>query len=184
MRWLQRGRQKKAVAQVWRKPLTESELWARAKTLAPRIQLRDVWAIVRQALERQLAVCLNPQAVTGKIFFWNEVGCEVLAGAFGLEVPPLSPEIDWNAYSQVIRAKVRKLVLLEIVHPGIGRPMERTAVAIRKALRERHPLGLNPTLRALKELATQGLITFEVVDGHKVYRPTGAGEHIAQEIER
>jgi len=63
--WLKRGTQRTAVARVLRKPMTASEICAAAREFAPRLQLRDVWFLMRQMAERGLARPLN--RVAGRI---------------------------------------------------------------------------------------------------------------------
>jgi len=50
--WLQRGTQRAAVAQALREPRTGTEICAATRELSPRIQLRDVWHLLRQMQER------------------------------------------------------------------------------------------------------------------------------------
>jgi hypothetical protein len=45
------GRQKAAVASAMMKPMTTNELWKAAKNECPKIQLRDVWRIIRSFID-------------------------------------------------------------------------------------------------------------------------------------
>ena len=80
---------------------------------------------------------------------------------------------------------IRKVVLLELATLPVTLP--KTATVIRKSLRHQYPIGLNPTLRALKELAGMGLIKAEASsekDARKVYQVTKPGAAIVRQILR
>ena len=47
-----------------------SEILLAAQSHAPRILLRDVWFILRGFHKKGLVTCLNPGAVTGKLFLF------------------------------------------------------------------------------------------------------------------
>src|SRR5688500_815472 len=97
--------------------MTESQICSKARALAPRIQLRDVWFLVRQCSAQGLTYCLNPGQVTGKLYFLTDLGRAVVEAAFGQKVDPCPPGIDWKRYALVVRAKIRCLVLQEIAKP-------------------------------------------------------------------
>ena len=164
--WLKRGRQRSAVAQVLRRPMTPSEIWRAAQSIAPRIQLRDVWFILRQMEQRKLVSCLNPKEVTGKICYWSAAR------------PPTSPHINWHRYACVVRSKNRRAVLLELSRRD-GEPASR----IRRAVNERQPVSLNAVIRALKELCLFRLVEIAGEGekrGQKLYRLTAAGRRIVR----
>jgi DNA-binding PadR family transcriptional regulator len=184
-KWLRRGRQRAAVVRVLRKPMTASEICRAAQPINPHLQLRDVWFIMGQLKQRGLAVCLNPKHTTGKVYALTEKGRKLAEQAFGAPVARPARGLDWRKYAQVVRAKVRKLVLLELAR--LPAEAIKTATAIRKRLRDRHPIGLNPTMRALKELERLGLVHSAPVserDCRKHYRLTKAGAAIARELQR
>src|SRR6266571_2301324 len=91
--WLRRGRQRSAVAQAIRKPMTSSQIWHAAREFNPRIQLRDVWFIMRQLAGRKLVVCLNPRRTNGRtngrLFYLTDQGRKLAATAFGVKRDPL-----------------------------------------------------------------------------------------------
>ena len=64
--WIQNGRQRSTVAQVLRKPMTPTEILNAARQTNPRIQLRDIWFLMRQFQQHRFVRCLNPKSVTGK----------------------------------------------------------------------------------------------------------------------
>src|SRR5262245_25844690 len=72
--WLKRGRQRAAVAQALRKPMTSTEICAAARALNPRIQLRDVWHLLRQMQQRGLVHCMNQRLITGRLYALTERG--------------------------------------------------------------------------------------------------------------
>jgi len=134
---------------------------------------------------RGLAVCLNPKHVTGKLYALTETGRESREKAFGLVSVPLPRDVDWRRYAQVARAQVRRLVLLELAAANL--PGGVTASALRKSLRDQHPIGLNPTIRALKELEQAGLAdshTLEGGDKRRRYVLTTSGAAIARQLLR
>ena len=183
IKWVKRGRQRTAVVRVLRKPMTASEICRAAQPINPHIQLRDVWFIMGQLKQKGLVVCLNPKHVTGKLYSLTAFGHEVAVRGFNLP-PSTKPEhLDWRRYAQVVRAKVRKLVLLELARLPSSSP--RTASVIRRHLREKHPIGLNQTIRALKDLERLGLARSKPVsdrDARRAYRATTAGLAVARQL--
>jgi DNA-binding PadR family transcriptional regulator len=181
--WLKRGRQRAAVAQVLRKPLTTSEICQAAREYAPRLQLRDVWHLMQELQDRGLVTCLNPRHVTGKLYMLTPTGKWAVERAFEIKISSLPKNIDWRKYAQVARAKTRRLVLLELAH--MPEAISKTASNIRKSLKSKHPLGLNPTIRALKDLQKLGLVKsapYGDQDRRRVYRLTFAGNTISDLI--
>jgi len=83
-KWLQRGRQRAAVAGSLRKPMTASEICRAARQTNPHVQLRDIWLIMRQLEEKKLVVCLNPRQTNGKLYSLTDHGREVVAAGFGI----------------------------------------------------------------------------------------------------
>lgn len=182
--WVRRGRQRAALVQALRRPMTASELCRAAQPLNPRIQLRDVWFLMGQLRKRRLVVCLNPKHTTGKLYTLTPRGRAVASEAFGLPMAAAPTGINWPTYAKVVRAKVRKLVLLELsrLPPGTAA----TATVIRKRLRAQHAIALNPAIRALKDLKQLGLVHAEpasLSDRRWVYRLTPAGLRIARVLE-
>jgi len=178
--WIQHGRQKSAVAQVLRSPMTASEIWREAQTVNAHIQLRDVWLILRQSERRGLVHCYSRGELTGKVYYWTDQGRAAIEQAFRIALPPPPQGIRWVAYSRVWRAKARRLVLLELAHAKL--PEDNSASRIRRAVNDRHPLGLNSVIRVLNDLVSLRLV---VIEGHggkrgqKHYRLTPSGQRIA-----
>jgi len=130
---------------------------------------------------RGLVSCLNPRLVTGRLFSLTPRGGAAVAEVFGIAVEPTPGGIDWRRYAWVVRAKVRRLTLggLECLESRTGQAQ--TATAIRKHLKTDHPVGLNPVLRALKDLVRLGLVReagATAERGLKRYGLTPAGKRV------
>jgi len=146
--------------------MTPSEIWRAAQVIAPRIQLRDVWLILRQMEQHHLLTCFNPKELTAKVYFWTDSRVTFLS------------ERDWRNYAYVIRAKIRRYVLLQLADRG-----DQAASHIRYWVNQRHPVSLNAVIRALRDLHLRKLVR---VSGEgekrrqKVYQLTAAGRRIAE----
>lgn len=167
------------------RPMTQTELRNIAMQINPHIQLRDIWHLMNQFQEKGLAACLNPGSPVGKIFSLTEHGRKAVQEGLGIEIKPIPAGIDWKAYSYAARAKARKAVLVELWKLSIENHAGITATQVRKGLKERFPIGLNPTIRALKELKKHGLI--EQIEAaqksrYRLYRLTEQGEKIARQL--
>jgi DNA-binding PadR family transcriptional regulator len=184
-KWLKRGRQRGAVVHVLRKPMTASEICRAAHPINPHLQLRDVWFIMGRLEERGLVKCLNPRHATGKVYALTSKGRKVAEQAFGTPVARPVRGVDWRRYAKVVRAKVREAVLLQVA--CLPPRTLATATVIRETLREQRPIGLNPTMRALKELEQLGLVGSAPAskrDARRVYSLSKPGFAIAQQLLR
>ena len=173
------------VAQVLKKPMTGSEIRNAARPLSSRLQLRDVWHLMRGFQSRGLVKCLNPEEKTGKLYHLTEFGCEVVQCAYSIVVHPVPTDIDWMIYSRIARAKTRRWVLSELARPRLDGKQSLTATEIRRGLLERYPLGINPTIRALQELLGDrlvGVIGVTKKRQQKLYRISKAGEIVNRQI--
>ena len=184
LNWLRRGSQRAAIAQVLKKPMTATELCQAGHPLNPRVRLRDVWFLMKQFEERGLAQSLNPRQKTGRLFCLTDHGRKVVAHGFGIRVKPIARRVNWKKYSLVARARIRKLTLLVLAKLTERPATMVSATEVRKTLRETYPVGLNPVIRALKELRILGLV---VVAGTKnsnrnAYRLTPAGRRIVAQL--
>jgi len=112
--WIHRGRQRSAILQVLRKPMTATEICRAARTLAPRIQLQDIWLLMRQFNERNLTLCFNPKQTAGRLYFLTDYGRGIVQKAFGKKVVQAPPSTDWRRYAWVVRAKLRRVTLLSV----------------------------------------------------------------------
>src|SRR3989442_9724053 len=111
VRWAKRGRQRRAVVQVLRKPMTGSQICKAARAIAPLVQLRDVWWLCRELEGHGLVVGLNSHRVTGRVYFLTERGRAVVRRVFGQEVKPVPDRMDWKRYGWLVRGRIRRQVL-------------------------------------------------------------------------
>jgi hypothetical protein len=183
--WLKRGKQRAAVARVLRKPMTAVEICDAAREWAPKLQLRDVWFLMRQVADKGLALPLNERSNNGRLYALTDEGRTAVATAFDVLIEPLPRAINWRIYSWVVRARIRKQVLLGMAqweahsHDGV------TASQLRKFLLAEHPLALNPTIRAVRELAAKDLLTCvgtTKMRGCKLYRLSPMGWRIVEQL--
>lgn len=156
--WLKRGKQKSAVVRVLNSPMTVTEIRDACGPIAPCIQLRDIWLIIRKLVARDLVACLTPGQLTGKIYTLTKLGRAMAGKTFGTSAEAPDRDVDWKLYSYVVRAKARKAVFVEVCAQGIVDNNGKTASAIKKALRERCPMTLDAVRRAIKELLGASLI--------------------------
>jgi hypothetical protein len=115
--------------------------------------------------------------VTGRFYYWTDIGLSVVYQAFGVPLPPVNRSAAWETFAWVARGKVRRLVLLEVARDRLGQSQPKTASMIRRNLRDEHTLGLSATLRGLKELEEVGLIEGRLAEerGHRCYEATVTG---------
>ncbi|MBE0542236.1 MAG: hypothetical protein IH623_12685 [Verrucomicrobia bacterium] len=167
--------------------MTGTEICTTARAINPHIQLRDVWHLLQQMQERELVYCINPRLVTGRLYTLTERGRDEVHAAFGIVVPNPPANLDWRKYSWVVRARIRRLTLTAVGHLEARNHAPQTATAIRKHLRTDHAVGLNPVIRAVKELVKLGLVQPAGVTearACKLYRLTGMGRRILDQLNR
>jgi DNA-binding PadR family transcriptional regulator len=185
-KWLKAGCQRQAVAQVLTKPMIPSEIFAAAKQHAPRIQLRDVWFILNQMESKGLVSCLNPDVVTGKLFYWTESGNQTAAKAFSVTFPPLPSDVAWNLYSWVIRGSTRRKILIELAKAELDKPTGLTPSNIKRRFKTgTQPIWKNQILITLGEMNCTGLVIAEFRGRKKYqrrYRLTGHGKRCTKMI--
>ncbi len=184
LKWLRRGGQRSALAQVLKKPMTATQLCLAARPLSPHVQLRDIWFLMKQFEERGLALCLSPRQKTGRLFCLTDHGRQVVAHGLGVHVKPIARRVNWKKYSLVVRARIRKLTLLVLAKLTERRDAMVSAAELRKILREEYPVGLNPVIRALKELRSHGLVVIAGTknSGRNAYRLTLAARRIVTQL--
>lgn len=182
--WLRRGRQRAAVARVLRKPMTTLEICETARVWAPRLQLRDVWFLMRQMANKGLVLSLNQRANNGRLYVLTDDGRGAVEEAFGIKLAKAPSGVDWRLYSWVIRARIRRRVLtafMQMRAKGLGQ----TATNVYKHLRGDYPVGLNPVIRAVHELASKNLISCvgaTKLRTNKLYQITPAGALLAAQL--
>lgn len=186
-KWLLRGRQRSAVVRVLRKPMTASEICDAAHAFNPHVQLRDIWFLMPQVVKRGLVVCLNPRRKNGRLFALTSLGRRVVSATFGESSVPTVPRVNWADYSWVVCARIRKrtLAALARLEERTGEPQ--TAASVRKFMRAEYSVGLNPIIRALKELLHRGLIEPAGTtrkQNRKLYRLNESGRRILNQMRR
>ena len=178
-----RGRQKRAILQVLHHPMTGKQVCLEARRIDPHILLQDVWYVMHQFQNRGLCTCLTPGQVTGKLYCLTELGRKVVAHAFKLKIPAPPDNVPWKKYSLVVRAKTRRVLVLEL--GKFPNPDEATATRIRKRLAQNYPIGLNPVMRSLKELTKMGVVECTGVtkkQQRRIYKLTRDGERIREQL--
>jgi hypothetical protein len=186
-RWLNRGKQRAAVARSLIKPMTAKELCERARRFTPRIQLRDVWHLMNELQARGLAFRRNPRLVTGRLYELTPRGMDAVEIAFGEQVDAPLQNVDWRKYSHVARAKIRRITLIGLGELEVKTPQGETATGLRKHLIARYPVGLNPVIRAIRDLRALGLVKetgVTEVRCCKQYQLTPAGARIVAQLKR
>ena len=108
--WLKRGTQRAAVARVLRKPMTAVEICDAARQWAPRLQLRDVWFLMRQMADKGLALPLNERSNCGRLYALTDAGRLAVVRAFAISIEPSPSGVDWKLYSWVVRARIRQRI--------------------------------------------------------------------------
>lgn len=159
---------------------------AAARALSPRIQLRDVWHLLREMQQRELVFCLTPRLVTGRLYWLGAKGRAAVQGAFGISVNEPPSNIDWRKYSWVVRAKVRRLTLIGLGHLEEKTGEPQTATTVRKRVLPEHGVGLNPVIRALKDLVRLGVVEHAGLTKKRcctLYSLTPAGKRILEQLQ-
>lgn len=182
--WLSRGRQRRAVAAAFRGIVSGVQLWREAAKSAPRLQLRDVRAILREFEARDLSRCLNPTATSGRLFEPTTAGLNAFEPLWAVPAPesvPLSSTVDLSLASYLSRARVRQAVFRKVLQEDFGGGGPKSASEIKRALRDTCPLTLNQTSRALHELESADLIGATAPDDRRHrFVPTVTGLRVAQ----
>lgn len=178
--------QKTALLETLQKPMTGTDLLAAMCRKCPRVQLRDIWRLLKNLERREWVYCLTPDEVTGRLYFFTEKGRRVMRRDFNTQVKPLPPLVNWKKYAWVTRGQARKAVLLATgwFPPSQEKPEPKTISQIRKQLIQIHPLGLGGAIRAMHELADMKLVQRVGVTrkrGNALYLPTLAGRRIIEQ---
>jgi len=163
--------------------MTSTQLWQRARVLAPRLRLRDVWFGLRKLTARGLVFCLNPSLGNGRVFFLTDFGRAVMEEGFGIRVASLPARLNWNRFGEVARARVRRRILEEIARPSFHGVSGKSTAEIRRSLLDRTPMELSRAIRAVNELASFKLIRvagYTPKPRRKLYVLTPAGRRVVE----
>ena len=169
-----RGKQRVAVYNALENPAAGRQILKKARTAAPSMTYQDLRHILRDFQKRGIAVCMNPQDQTGRLY--------VQASALDKTVLPCD---HIKLCAQVGRAKTRLAVLEEIARQRVHDKHPLTATEIRKRLRERYSLSLNHVIAALKFLSEHQLVeTAGYTDMRKlkIHRITDLGKTILSHV--
>lgn len=135
---------------------------------------QDLRHILRNFQDNGIAVCLNPENQTGRIY--------ALASVTGGTTIPRD-QLDLCA--RIGRGKTRLAVLAEVSKDRMPGQNPLTATEIKRQLRERYPLSLNHVIAALKFLGSHRLVeTAGLTDKRKLktYRATALGKTILHHV--
>ena len=189
--WLQpcirkkkKDNQKKALVEALQKPMTGTELLTAMRPKCPSVQLRDIWRLLKNMGQRQLTYCLTPGEVTGRMYFFTEKGRRYARQTFKVSVSPLPRLVNWKKYSQVVRGRARKAVLIEMGKPWKGE-LTKTITTVRKLLAGEHPLTLGAAMRAMHELEALNLINCVGVSRERsrpLFQLTTGGKRIVNQL--
>ncbi len=167
--------------------MTSLEICQAAESIKPNIQLRSVTSTLRGFEKRGLVYCLFPHRVKGRLYFFTDMGRAIAKQTLGKIVEPLSKDIDMDAYSKISYAKIRRIVLLELVKKNGKDEGGKTVVEIKRNLLDSYPIGVNQTLKAVKELEGYGLAESLVMarkGNRKLYKITSKGEKIVEQLKK
>ncbi len=184
--WIKNGKQRAIIAKTMIYPMTGTEILRATLPYNPSILLGDIWWNIKQFTEKGLVECMNPSDITGRLYTKTIIGRRVLYEAFKIEIQPPSEKVDWQRFAQVVRAKTRMTVFMEIACNNYFNKSIKTASNIRRLLKKREvPIALNTTIRSIKELSDINLIQcIGYADKYdsKIYQTTDAGHQIYQEL--
>ena len=168
------GKQRTAVYTALEKPASGRQILEKVRRGISSMTYQDLRHILRDFEKRGIAVCLNPEDQTGRIYVLASAANETLISGDQL-----------NLCAQVGRAKTRLAVLEEVSRNRLSMQNPLTATEIKRQLRERYPLGLNHVTAALKFLREHRLVE---TAGHtdkrqmNIYRITDLGITILDHV--
>jgi len=161
--WIQRGKQKRAVALALTRPMTATEILERVQQILteqghkPRTRLVDVSKLLITFQARGLTYSVYQAKVIGTLHFLTTYGRRIVHRVFQRIVHEPPSDMDWELISSVVRAKTRKAVLLAFLDPG-GDPLTLTVRQIKERLQETYPMSVYQIVRAKNELVERKLI--------------------------
>ena len=156
--WIKRGKQKKSVYSSIKYPMSPAEIYKMAKRTNPKITFGDVTNIIREAEKIEILVCLTPNRRTGRIYFYNEYGRNLVNNAYEIGVRKPNKDIVWNEYAEVIAGRTRRHVLNMVDSMKMQFPEGMTISQIRRKVNPYYPISLNQTLSAVQSLVETGFI--------------------------
>jgi len=191
-RWALLGSHKRAVLRVLAKPMTPSEICERALKFTPKIRLRDVKSVLRRFWRAGVVYLAEPGQVTGRLYFLTPKGMRFVRRAFGISVPPVAEDVDWSLYSFVVRAYVRRFVVMLMIMPGIQAAWRRsepqlgwTIAELRRQINTRFSVGFSSVMRAVYQLRDAGVLECVGLTRRgerKLYALSDVGRRVGQEM--
>lgn len=156
MKWITRGVQRHAVTKNLHRPISSVQIWRSAKKDAPRLTMRDTRAILRELQAKGLATCLNPTALTGRIYAATDAGDELLRALFPSGEAESTGAFDPEALSFILRGRMRHAVFHALTTEQPRKVTPTCASSIKRHLRGVYPITLSQAIRALRELEGAG----------------------------
>lgn len=169
-----RGKQRIAVSEALRIPRTGKQILELAKQSALTITYQDLRHILRKFQDEGVAVCLNPENQTGRLYVLTSECNQHQLSASELELQ-----------AKLRRAKARLAVLQEIGRDHTFDTKLLTATQIRKNLLDNYPMGLNHILSTLKFLLTHQLIEITAHTDKRnlpIYKLTESGKCVMKKM--
>jgi hypothetical protein len=167
IQWIKWGSQKQAVLRALSRPMTPTELLREAKKFNRKISFGDMSNLTCEFMKRGIVECLTPRQLTGRIYCLTDYGRQLVQRAWGLEMPPLDADFNWNKYALVVAGKTRKLILKELFFLKSYYENGITLAALRKRLSRIYPITLSQTYCAMGYLLKARLV--KIIGCAKLY---------------
>lgn len=75
--WVVRGKQRVAILKALSHPLTPSQIHRKSKKMNEKISLNNTSDVIRKFVKQGLAVCMNKEVKTGRIYRLTKTGEEI-----------------------------------------------------------------------------------------------------------
>ena len=75
--WIVRGKQRIAIIRAMYKPLTPTEIRKQSKQYNEKISLNNTSDVLRGFVKQGIAICLNPEDKTGRLYKLTDNGEEI-----------------------------------------------------------------------------------------------------------
>ena len=153
-----KGKQRLAVLNAIRHPITGRQVLEAARMEAPKLSYADLRQIFRKFEKSGIVQCINSEQQTGRIYSLTPKGLAMAELHFDrFEFNPPKHRIDWNAYASIARSKSVRLALESFRHSLLGHD-RRTPTQIRKRIIATHPISMSFLIGAIRRLENLGLV--------------------------
>lgn len=186
LNWMKRGKQKQAIFQSIRYPMSPSEILKTAKKINPKITFGDVSNIIRQAERKGIIYCLTPIRLTGRIYFLTQEGRKEVNKAYDLKIKKEGTGIDWHRYADIAAGRTRRDILHALYGVRIQNGPSLTLAQIRRKVNKIYPITLNQTLDSMHSLMKNGtarISGYTKKRNSKQYELTDQGMRMAEYLE-